>query len=386
MSKIPKLLFLSLFIGLVSGILSTLFLALLNDVTTLRNSYPQLIWGLPFFGLLLSIVIKRIPQQINQGVPYILGELERPKTDISPWMTPFIFLSSLGTHLFGGSAGREGVGVIMGASAAHLLSRLGHSFKDLKKFFIYGGMAAGFSSIFGTPVTAIVFSFELRKFENIKKKDLLLTTIMASFTAFLVSSVLGASHQHFVVHLNLSEVLPYIFISGIISGIAAHIFYWGNKGYTQLISAIFPNLSVKLVAGGLAISVFVFLTKSYDYIGLGTEILAKSFVQEMSSYDFMMKALLTIMTISIGFKGGEVTPLFFMGATFSNWSCALFNLRNFSLSSSFGMVALFGAVTGAPLASAVMGMELFGWKVGLFCLISCYMAKFIMGKRSVYRH
>ena len=114
--------------------------------------------------------------------------------------------------------------------------------------------------------------------------------------------------------------------------------------------------------------------------------IAESFLREMSYYDFTMKALLTIMTISIGFKGGEVTPLFFMGATFSNWAGSLFNFKNFGFSSSLGMVAMFGAVTGTPFASAIMGVELFGWEVGACSLVSCLLARFLMGNRTMYRH
>ena len=140
---------------------------------------------------------------------------------------------------------------------------------------------------------------------------------------------------------------------------------------------------MKLLMGGLLVSLLVYFTNSYPYIGIGTDMIARSFVEQMSYHDFAMKCLLTVMTISIGFKGGEVTPLFFMGATFSNSISGLFNLKNFALSSSLGMVGLFGAVTGTPFASAVMGGELFGWKVGLLCLGACYLARLLMVARSV---
>lgn len=114
--------------------------------------------------------------------------------------------------------------------------------------------------------------------------------------------------------------------------------------------------------------------------------IAQSFEREMSFYDFAMKTLLTIMTLTIGFKGGEVTPLFFMGATLSNWASSLLSFRNYALSSSLGMVAMFGALTATPIASAIMGAELFGWRVGLAALIACLIARFLMRNRSVYRN
>lgn len=384
MSKIFKIAFISIFVGILSGVLSSLFLFSLSWVTQFRLGHSSLIWGLPIFGLLFGIVIKRIPHHINQGVPYILEELENHKSHVSPWMTPFIFFSSLGTHLFGGSAGREGVGVIMGASAAHLMPRVRLSYQEMRPFLIYAGIAAGFSSIFGTPLAAIIFAFELK---HIKKIDLLFCTILSSFVALLVPHFLGLAHQSFRVEYTLDwSLVLYVLFASVSSGVGGNLFYWGLKGYSKLISFIFPHIELKLFMGGLFVSFLVYFTDSFQYIGIGTDVIAQSFDSQMSLHDFMMKCLLTVMTLSIGFKGGEVTPLFFMGATFSNSVSGLLSLGNFALSSSLGMVGLFGAVTGTPLASAIMGTELFGWKVGVLCLVTCYLSRLFMRNRSVYRH
>ena len=387
MSKISKIIFISLFVGTISGALSSLFLHSLSWVTSIRESYPDLIWGLPVFGLLLGLIIKKIPHHINQGVPYILKELDNEHAHVSPWMVPFIFLASLGTHLFGGSAGREGVGVIMGASAAHLMPRMRKSYKEMRPFLIYAGIAAGFSSIFGTPLAAILFAFELHGFKHVMRRELVICTALASFIALLIPYFLGVSHQHFEISYQVEgNLVYYLLIASIASGLGGQIFYWGLRGYTKLISKIFPALELKLLMGGLFVSLVVYFTNSYPYIGIGTEVIARSFTEQMSTQDFALKCLLTVMTIAIGFKGGEVTPLFFMGATLSNSISGIFNLKNFALSSSLGMVGLFAAVTATPLASAVMGAELFGWKVGILCLVSCYTGRLMMWRLSVYRH
>lgn len=387
MPKIFKIIIISIFVGIISGALSSLFLHTLSSLTSVRQSYPFLIWGLPVFGLLFGLLIKKIPHHVNQGVPYILEELENEHAHVSPWMVPFIFLASLGTHLFGGSAGREGVGVIMGASAAHLMPKIRESYKEMRPFLIYSGIAAGFSSIFGTPLAAILFAFELHAFKHIRRKELVVCTTLASFIALLIPHLFGPTHQHLEVsYLLEGNLLFYVLIAAITSGVGGHLFYWGLKGYTQLISKIFPRIEVKLLMGGLFVSLLVYLTNSYPYIGIGTDVIARSFVEQMSYHDFAMKSLLTIMTISIGFKGGEVTPLFFMGATFSNSISGLLGFKNFALSSSLGMVGLFGAVTGTPIASAVMGGELFGWKVGLLCFVTCCLGRLLMKGRTVYRH
>lgn len=387
MSKILKLSFIAILIGSFSGILSSLFLYSLAAVTELRQSYSYLIWGLPLFGLIFGKCIKRVPHHINQGVPYIIQNFDNHQAPISLWLAPFIFVSSLGTHLFGGSAGREGVGVIMGASIARLTPALGLSSIELRPHLIYGGIAAGFSSIFGTPLTAIIFAFELHQFTDMKKPELMTTTILASLAGWLMTHILGPGHQAFEVNFILgNDTLYYLLIASISAGLGAHLFYWGLKLYTHFISKLFPQIQWKLFFGGLFISGIVFLSKGYQYIGIGTDVIAQSFVSQMMPLDFFIKCLLTIMTIAIGFKGGEVTPLFFMGATLSNSIAGLLNLKNFSLSSSLGMVALFGAVAGTPVASAMMATELFGWKVGVLSIVCCYLARLIMGKRSIYRH
>lgn len=387
MPKILKISVLALFIGMGSAIFSSLFLHLLAAISAFRSGNPLLIWGLPLFGLVFALILKKIPHHINQGVPYILEEIENDKAKVSTWMAPFILLSSLGTHLFGGSAGREGVGVIMGASVAHYLPKFHKSFLRMRPFLIYGGIAAGFSSIFGTPVTAILFAFELNAFKHWKRLDLIICAVISAISALVIQNILGPSHQHFQVTFDFNkELLLYVIIVIFSSGVGANIFYWGLKSYTKLISIIFPQIVLKLFMGGLLISILVFFTDSYQYIGIGTDVIARSFISEMSYFDFAMKCLLTVMTLSVGFKGGEVTPLLFMGATLSNGMASLFALRNFGLSSSLGMVSLFGAVTGTPFASAMMGAELFGWQVGILAFLTCLGARLFMVKRSVYRH
>lgn len=257
----------------------------------------------------------------------------------------------------------------------------------LRPYLIYSGIAAGFASIFGTPVAAIVFSFELHHFKDVKRGFLLVATSVSSFVALLIPHFIGPNHQHFVVNFQLdSRIFFYMCIAGIAAGCGGRIFYWGLKGYTKLISKFVPHIEWKLAIGALGIVLIVVLSNGYEYIGIGTDTIARSFHQQMLPYDFLMKCLLTAMTLAIGFKGGEVTPLFFMGATLSNSVSSIFNFNNYALSSSLGMVGLFGAVTATPFASIAMAVELFGWEVGILSILTCFIARFIMGNRSVYRH
>lgn len=373
MSKIVKLFSIALLIGVLAGTLSSAFLYALKFVTELRLSHPALIFGLPVFGLVFFLIIKKVPKHINQGVPYILEELDHPAAIISPWMAPFIFFASVGTHLFGGSAGREGVGVIMGASMAHVIPNVGRS------YLVFGGMAAGFASIFGTPLAAVVFAFELHHFRHRRDPHLILITLISAFMANFVTHLLGPEHARYVVSLNWQgDLVFYVLIGILASGLGGQIFYWGLKFY--------PKLKLNLVTGGLLVTLVIYFFHAQAYSGIGTQLLAESFVAPKTVYDFLMKCLLTIMTIAVGFKGGEVTPLFIMGATLSNSLCSLVGLTTYSLSSALGMVGLFGAVSATPVASAIMGAELFGYETFPLCLAVCLVGRMLLFNRSVYRH
>lgn len=381
-----QIILISVLIGLMAGMCSSAFLYALEHTTNIRMNYSWLIWGLPLFGFFFGYILKKTPSDSHHGVPYIQKELDNPKATFSPWTTPFVFIAALGTHLFGGSAGREGVGVIMGVGTAHMLPKFNLSYEKLRPYLIYCGIAAGFSSIFGTPLAAVVFSFELYRFKDLKKSSLLIASIISSFTAFYISHFLGPAHPTFSVPFSFNfETAKYVVIAAFTSGIGGLIFYGLFKLYSAFISKLIPRADWKLAIGGLIVALTVYTTHGYDYVGIGTDMIHESFQVPMVPYDFIMKCILTVMTLGVGFKGGEVTPLFFMGATFSNSVATLLKLKNFALSSSLGMVALFGAVTGTPIASMVMGAELFGWKIGILCAITCFFARWIMGRKTIYR-
>jgi H+/Cl- antiporter ClcA len=374
-------------VGVLSALCSSLFLHLLQFVTELRSSYPIFIFGLPFYGLLFAYVIKHIPHYINQGVPYLVHEIENPQAKVSVWMTPFILISAVLTHLFGGSAGREGVGVIMGASIAQILPKFSKYFENRRQTLVCAGVAAGVSSIFGTPIAGIFFAYEIYHFRYLKNHYVARATIIAAIVAYVLGHFLGPQHDQFIVNFEWNaDLMKYLAVATFTSGIGGLIFFWGMHYYTKIISFIFRDLYQKLFFGSCLIVLLVFITDSYRYTGIGSDVIAQSFTTSMSFTDFFMKCLLTIMTISIGFKAGEVTPLFFMGATLSNATASMLGLANFGLSSALGMVSIFGAVSATPIASAVMSAELFGPHVGILCLIVCLISRKFLFNKSIYRH
>ena len=386
MSKILRYTSLILFIGILSGLFSSSFLFLLAKVTAVRTETPMLIFGLPFFGFILGILIKRIPPFINRGVPSVLKEIDNDSEKISPFTAPYIFITSLGTHLFGGSAGREGVGILMGASGAHFLPKINPSYKSMRVHMIYAGVAAGFSSMFGTPLAALIFAFEIHSFKEIKKIDLLVTTLLSALVADRVTRYLGPNHHRYDIFFNLNlDSLFSACVVGIVSGVGALVFYFGMKHSSKLLSRFISALEWKLFFSGALVASLIFLLKAQDFAGIGTHMIERSFIQQMHLSDFFLKCLLTVITLAAGFKGGEVTPLFLMGATLSNSALSLLNFRNYSLSSALGMTAIFGAVTSTPIASTIMACELFGWKIGVLALLSCFLAKILTLNKSIYK-
>jgi H+/Cl- antiporter ClcA len=332
-------------------------------------------------------VIKHIPHYINQGVPYLVHEIENPNAKVSVWMTPFILISAVLTHLFGGSAGREGVGVIMGASIAQILPKFSQYFENRRQTLVCAGVAAGVSSIFGTPIAGIFFAYEIYHFRYLKNHYVARATIIAAIVAYWIGHLLSPPHERYSITFDWNlELVKYLGVASLTSGLGGLLFYWGMHYYTKLISFTFRDLYQKLFFGSCLIVLLVFLTQAYKYTGIGSDVISQSFSGPMSFTDFFMKCLLTIMTISIGFKAGEVTPLFFMGSTLSNASATLFGLTNYGLSSALGMVSIFGAVSASPIASAVMSAELFGPEIGVLCLVVCLVSRKFLWNKSIYRH
>lgn len=385
MSKFIKYFILFSYVGTISGIPSSLFLYSLEMVTQIRIENPTLIFGLPFFGFFFGLILKRLPTNINQGVPYIVQEIDNEKHKVSVFTAPFIFIASITTHLFGGSAGREGVGVLMGASAAHVLPKTHKLFHDARIHLIYGGVAAGFASIFGTPIAGIIFAFELHRFKDTKKLDLLITTTLSAFIANFVTHALGPAHAQYPMNIqwSLSSWFSVILI-GLLCSLGGLVFYYGMKFSHKLFKQV-SRPEWKLFLGGAMVTAIVWLFHAHAYVGIGTEMIMQSFHEQMLLQDFWIKCLLTVLTLTVGFKGGEVTPLFFMGSTLSNAVLSKLSFTNFAFNSALGMVSIFAAVTKTPFASTFMACELFGYQIAPFALVCCFFSSALTGDRNIYK-
>jgi H+/Cl- antiporter ClcA len=380
-----KWLIIALLIGSTVGSCAAFFLFTLDWVTNYRVAHNWLIAFLPLGGLLIGWIYHRWGSQVVKGNNLLIENYHQPENSIPFRMAPMVYVGTIITHLFGGSAGREGTAIQMGGAIADRFTQLFKLTPLERRPIIIMGISAGFAGVFGTPIAAAIFALEMLILHP-KKYVLLIPGLLASFVAHITCNLWNVSHTQYEVN-----VVPDITISligwcvlvGILFGLAAWLFikltkFW-SKIFHQLIS--FPPLRPTM--GGVIIAIAVWLLGTDKYLGLGIPTIVSAFSVPMLNEDFLLKILFTSFTIGAGFKGGEVTPLFFIGATLGNilvWFVPL----PMALLAAMGFVAVFAGASHTPITSAIMGMELFGVTGGVYIAIACACAYMFSGNKSIY--
>lgn len=376
---------LSVVVGVMAGSASAVFLWLLNEATDIREANVWIIAFLPLGGLWIGYFYYKYGAGVVKGNNQILEEYHAPQKIIPLRMAPMILLGTVITHLFGGSAGREGTAVQMGGALADQTTQwLGLSEND-RKIVLLIGVSGGFASVFGTPWAGAVFALEVFLYKKVNLKALF-PVFLTAFVADFICHQFGVHHTQYsisdVPHLNWALVL-WGLLAGVIFGLAAMLFsrmthFWGDLFHSKI---YFPPL--RPMIGGTIIALTVYFMGTTKYIGLGIPVIVDSFSESMNNYDFLVKALMTSFTLGAGFKGGEVTPLFFIGATLGNVLVAFIPLP-VALLAGMGFVAVFAGATHAPLACTLMGLELFGLEAGAYLFMACMAAYLVSGNRGIY--
>jgi len=375
--------------GILAGTASAFLLVALNWATDVREAHHWLILLLAPVGLVVGLLYRHFGSSVEAGNALILDEIHSPSATIPIRMTPLILAGTILTHLFGGSAGREGTAIQTGASLADQLARPFRLNSHERRILLMAGISGGFASVFGTPLAGAVFGLEVLAIGSLNYE-----AIMPCFlAAFIGDLTTRAWPWPLKVHHTLYPMaaVPAIHWTGIIyAAIAGAIFGITGMAFARTTHAItafarkhvsYPPL--RPFFGGLLVTGAVFALGTTKYIGLGIPTIVASFQTQLPIHDFAAKFLFTTVTLGTGFKGGEVTPLFFIGATLGNALSRILPLAP-SLLAAMGFAAVFAGAANTPIASTLMAIELFGAEAGAYAGIACVVSYLCSGHRGIY--
>jgi H+/Cl- antiporter ClcA len=380
-----KWIFICVLIGILSGSASAFFLVSLEWVTLFRESHNWILWLLPMGGLSIGLLYHYLGKEVVKGNNLLLEEYDNPQKIIPLKMAPMVLIGTLITHFFGGSAGREGTAVQMGGAIADQFTGLLKLDASDRKTLIILGISAGFASVFGTPLAGALFALEILYFSTISLKSSILSFLVA-YIAYFTVDFWQVKHTHYnipVVPDITINTLAWVILAGVLFGLTSMLFSRTTHFWGRLFSKMISCAPLRPFVGGIILAVAVFFIGTTKYIGLGIPTIVDAFSTTNDWYDFLLKIGFTGFTLGAGFKGGEVTPLFFIGATLGSALSFIVPLP-IAFLTGLGFVAVFSGATHTPIACTVMGMELFGIESGVYIGIACLIAYFSSGSIGIY--
>ncbi|SDR39297.1 H+/Cl-antiporter ClcA [Paraburkholderia fungorum] len=369
----------------LAGSASAFFLIALDHATAWREAHRWIIWLLPVAGFAVGYTYYLLGKPVDAGNNLLIDEIHDPKKVVPLRMVPLVLGGTIVSHLFGASVGREGTAVQMGGALADQLThvfRLGH---EDRRILLMIGMSAGFASVFGTPLAGAVFGLEVLAIGRMRY-DALFPCIVAGIVADQVCLAWGVHHVHYAIGaispINAWSVVAVV-IAGIVFGLVGMAFATTVHKLGTLVKSTITYAPLRPFVGGIVIAIAVWALDAYHYIGLGIPDIVRSFQQPMQPWDFLGKFGFTVASLGTGFKGGEVTPLFYIGATLGNALAPLLHMP-FALMAGIGFVAVFSGAANTPLATTIMAMELFGTGIGPLAAIGCVTAYLFSGHTGIY--
>ena len=371
-------------LGALGGGIGGVFHHALHFVTHLRGEHPWLLFLLPVAGLATVGIYKLLRQQNNRGTNEIIDAALEGQP-VSPLVAPAIFLASTLTHLCGGSAGREGAALQLGGSAASVLARGLKLKENDTTVAIMAGMSAVFAGLFGTPLTACLFTMEFESVGTIFSPALL-PCFLAAFVASRVSGAMGVHAETFLLDaahaITLHNCWKYAVLAVLLAGLGIGMCWIFHKA-EHLAKGRIPNIWLRITLGGVLLVGMTLMVGDHRYNGAGMEMALGAVAGKAQWQDFLLKLLFTAVTLAAGFKGGEIVPTFCIGATFGCVAGAMLGLDP-GMAAALGLVGLFCCATNSPLASIVLSIEMFGSKnLYLFALV-CVICFVLSGNSGLY--
>ncbi|MVT11242.1 voltage-gated chloride channel family protein [Chitinophaga tropicalis] len=382
-------------VALITGTLVALFLWLLDLVTVWRWEQGWLLYLLPLAGIIIYLLYRELGKNTEGGNNLIMDEIHQPGGGVPARMAPLVLGTTIITHLFGGSAGREGTAVQIGGSMANMLGRWMKLSPADTRILLMTGIAAGFGAVFGTPVAGTVFALEVLAIGTIRY-DALVPCLIAAVFADIVCSAWGIHHTHYQILFKDKDLLNFtlltkVILAGVGFGLAGFLFSICMHTIKKQAKQWIKPAWLIPVTGGVMIIIGCWLLGTRDYIGLGVTSLSPGSVSivnafkqgAISDWSWLWKLLFTAVTLGMGFKGGEVTPLFFIGATLGHTLAVLLGAP-VDLFAGLGFIAVFAGATNTPLACTLMGAELFGTTHVLYFAVACFTAYYFSGHAGIY--
>lgn len=390
-SLLPTLLLCLLAIGtgLLTGVITAGFGRILLWIGTIRTTH--LLWFLPFLpltGILMVWIYQKYGKESSQGMSLIFDAANGKADHIPLRLIPLLISSTWLTHLCGGSAGREGVAVQLGATIAHCTGNWIPAFRqipDAVRILTISGMAAGFSGLFHTPLAAVCFALEVLAVGKLEYRALL-PSALSAVAAYLISTTLGL--ETFQVILPETTFSPLSFpmlLLGIAAGLTGGLFTCLLRLSKQQLAKWLPNPLIRIGICGVALAFLLYICGNGRYTGLGTNLISLACSGEpVYCFDFLCKLLLTVFTLSIGFQGGEVTPLFAIGACLGVVLASYLGIPT-ALAAALCYAAVFGSASNTLLAPICIGTEVFGFSHFPYFAVVCTIARLCNGNHSIYK-
>lgn len=375
----------ALVIGAVLGLIATGFAYSLSFVTKLRTEHQYILFGLPVSGLLIVFLYKKFGAEVTKGTNSVIASINSDEK-MHFIMTPLIFVSSIISHMFGASVGREGAALQMGASMGHTFAKLLKLNDNDQKIMIMVGMSAAFAALFGTPLAAAIFAMEVISV-GVMYYAALVPCIVSALTAYNLARYLGVTYPSYSLK-DIPQFTPYTvsmtalmgFLFALVSILICVTFALSERGFQRGIK----NEYLRIAVAGAAVVLLTLLAGNQDYNGLGSSVISLALSGNAVWYAFLLKLVFTAVSLAGGYRGGEIVPSLFIGATFG---CVLGGIIGLppEFCAALGMVSVFCGVTNSPISSIIIGIELFGGQGLWFFCLAIALSYMLSGYFGIYK-